>query len=160
MQIKDKFGTNDLTDLLCIDVIAKYHESVVDNGRILHVILPRDMNVDIMTNKLGIFWDSGIKDGRLRVTPSNLIVEPYSKTMYCVGIMPGWILSFIKVIYLTVFSHTMLIGIITRPWLERSVWIIGGGVLYCMYCRRRSYDLVFFLGALVLWVVLRSVRVD
>ena len=149
LQIKDKFGTNDLTDLLCIDVIAKYHESVVDNGRILHVICPRDMMVDIMRNKLGIFWNSGIKDGRLRVTPSNLIVEPYSKTMYCVGVMPGWILWFMKSLYLFAFYQAVLVGIIDGDWIDRTICIVVGGVLHYAHIYNTSYIVsfnMFFIG--------------
>ena len=157
VQMTETYSTNDWEQLLCIDVAVKYHSTVMDKGRILHVILPRDMNPNSVKNRLGTFWDSQAKRGVLRMTPSNLIVEPYSRIRYYIRVMPGWLLWFVKVIYLTIFYQSMSIGIISRPWNERIIWLLGGGLTHYMHFYTKSSDFVFIAATGLVCALVGSV---
>ena len=140
-QMAKKYGSNDWMELLCFDVAMKYQQVARDGGRILHVVLPRDMNADVIRKRMSTFLDSKNKKYvnrreparslcRRIITPTKLIIEPYSRTQYCVRVGPVWVLWVIKKLWLVILCITMSYGIIYRPWIERINWFFFGIILY------------------------------
>ena len=50
-QMQDEYGSKDVRDLLSIDVISNYHQNVFGRACTMHILLPLEMNSDVMKKR-------------------------------------------------------------------------------------------------------------